>query len=65
VVPCYRDIDWRGLDYPEKRFGQLMAENRATLGEQVHSNDEFFASLGDKFPREFKAEEEKTLRQLA
>ena len=65
VVPGYRDIDWRGLDYPEKRFGQLMAENRATLGEQVHSNDEFFTSLGDKFPRELKAEEEKTLRQLA
>jgi hypothetical protein len=53
------------LDYPEKRFAQLMAENPATLGDQVHSNDEFFASLGDNFPGELKAEEEKILRQLA
>jgi phosphoenolpyruvate carboxykinase (GTP) len=65
VVPRYSDLDWRGLEYPEKRFGQLMAENPATLGDQVHSNDEFFASLGGKFPDELKAEEEKILRQLA
>jgi phosphoenolpyruvate carboxykinase (GTP) len=64
VVPRYSDLDWRGLEYPEKRFEQLMAESPATLGDQVHSNDEFFASLGGKFPHELKAEEEKILRQL-
>jgi phosphoenolpyruvate carboxykinase (GTP) len=65
IVPRHQDIDWRGLDYPEKRFGQLMSENPATLGSQVHSNDDFFAALGEKFPPELRVEEEKTLRQLA
>lgn len=65
VIPRHSDIDWRGLDYPEHRFEELMAENTATLGKQVHSNDEFFTALGRKFPHELRAEEEQTLRQLA
>ena len=65
IMPRYGDIDWRGLDYPEKRFEELMSENPSTLGDQVHSNDEFFAAFGDKFPPELKAEEERILRQLA
>jgi phosphoenolpyruvate carboxykinase (GTP) len=65
AVPRHEDLDWRGLDYPPARFEELMAENPSTLGDQVHSNDEFFAALGDKFPPELKAEEEETLRQLA
>ena len=65
VMPRYGDIDWRGLDYPEKRFEELMSENPSTLGDQVHSNDEFFTAFGDKFPAELKREEERILRQLA
>jgi phosphoenolpyruvate carboxykinase (GTP) len=65
VMPRYGDIDWRGLDYPEKRLEELMSENPSTLGDQVHSNDEFFAAFGDKFPAELKREEERILRQLA
>jgi phosphoenolpyruvate carboxykinase (GTP) len=64
-MPRYGDIDWRGLDYPEKRFEELMSENPSTLGDQVHSNDEFFTAFGDKFPAELKREEERILRQLA
>jgi hypothetical protein len=52
------------LEYPEKRFEALMAENPSTLGEQVHSNDEFFAEIGNKFPAELKAEEQTILRHL-
>jgi phosphoenolpyruvate carboxykinase (GTP) len=63
-VPRYSDLDWRGLEYPENRFEALMVENPATLGEQVHSNDEFFAALGDKFPPALKAEERTILRHL-
>ena len=64
-MPGYDDLHWEGLPYPAKRFEELMAENRATLAEQVHSNDEFFDVPGPKFPAELKAEEEKTLEQLA
>jgi phosphoenolpyruvate carboxykinase (GTP) len=64
VMPRYGDIDWRGLDYPEMRFEELMSENPSTLGDQVHSNDEFFAAFGDRFPPELKAEEQTILRHL-
>jgi GTP-dependent phosphoenolpyruvate carboxykinase len=64
-MPGYHDLPWEGLDYPEKRFSALMYEDSATLAEQVHSNDEFFNHLGKKFPAELKAEEAKTLAQLA
>ena len=65
VMPAHSDLHWEGLPYPEKRFDELMSESASTLAEQVHSNDEFFGNLGEKFPAELKAEEEKTLQQLA
>jgi len=65
VVPRHGDIDWHGLDYPAKRFEQLMAENPETLGDQVHSNDPFFDEVGEKFPPELKAEEREILRRLS
>ncbi len=57
VVPAYSDIHWEGLSYPEKRFGELMSEDPARLANQVHSNDNFFAEIGEKFPAELKKEE--------
>jgi phosphoenolpyruvate carboxykinase (GTP) len=64
VVPRYSDLDWRGLKYGEKRCEQLMSENPSALSDQVHSNDEFFAEIGNKFPPELKAEERTILRHL-
>jgi len=64
VTPGYDDMDWRGFDLPKKRFAALMAQDAPALAEQVRSNDEFFAALGDKFPAELAAEKAKVLEQL-
>jgi phosphoenolpyruvate carboxykinase (GTP) len=64
TMPAHSDLHWEGLPYPEKRFLELMSEEPARLAEQVHSNDEFFANLGAKFPTDLKAEEARILEQL-
>ena len=65
VMPRHEDLDWHGLPFPPKRFAELMSEDSARLAEQVHSNDDFFAELGDKFPAELQNEESVILEKLA
>ncbi len=65
TVPGYGDIHWDGLAFPEKRFSELMSEDPARLAEQVHSNDDFFNGMGDRFPAELRSEEESILKRLA
>ena len=64
TVPEYGDIHWDGLAFPDKRFAELMSEDPARLAEQVHSNDDFFNGMGDRFPSELKSEEENILKRL-
>ena len=65
TVPEYKDLHWEGLDYPEARFNELMAQDKSNLAEQIRSNDEFFAEVGSKFPAALKAEEETILKRMA
>ncbi len=65
TVPGYGDLRWEGLDYPEARFEELMAQDKSNLAEQIRSNDEFFAEVGPKFPAALKAEEEAILKRMA
>jgi phosphoenolpyruvate carboxykinase (GTP) len=65
LTPGYDDMDWRGLEFSKKRFAALMAEDAPTLAQQVCSNDEFFASLGDKLPAALAEEKAKVLEGLA
>ena len=65
TVPEYKDLHWEGLDYPEARFDELMAQNRANLASQVKSHEEFFAEVGDRFPAALKKEEEKQIEKLS
>lgn len=65
VIPRHEDLDWHGLAFPAKRFAELMSEDSSRLREQVQSNDDFFAELGDKFPVELRNEEKLILEKLA
>ena len=64
TVPQYQDILWDGLNFAENRFTELMSQDASRLAEQVDSNNDFFTSLGEKLPRELKAEEKKILSRL-
>ena len=65
VMPRHEDLDWHGLPFPPERFAELMSEDSSRLAGQVHSNDDFFAELGDKFPSELLNEESVILEKLA
>jgi hypothetical protein len=57
-------MDWRGLEFPKKRFAALMQEDAPTLTQQVCSNDQFFAALGGKLPAALGMERDELLRIL-
>jgi len=52
-VPRYEDLDWRGLDFSEAQFRQLMAVDREAWQQEVASHDELFVRLYDRLPKEF------------
>ena len=52
-VPRYEDLDWRGLDFSEAQFNQLMAVDREAWQQEVASHAELFFRLYDRLPKEF------------
>lgn len=64
-VPRYNDIDWRGLDFSEQQFKQLMEVNPQELKMKTAMNHaELFSILSDKIPYELLAERELLVARL-
>ncbi len=51
-MPQYKDIDWRGLDFSEQQFEELMSTNRGEWMQELASHDELFFKLYDRLPKE-------------
>ncbi len=51
-VPKYADIDWRGLDYSEERYHDVMHISREEWVQEIASHNELFFKLFDRLPRE-------------
>ena len=47
------DIDWRGLEFPEEKFNQLMGVERDLWRQELTGHDALFGQLYDKLPKEF------------
>ena len=52
-VPQYEDIDWRGLEFSESQFHDLMGIERDLWRQELTSHDALFGQLYDKLPKEF------------
>jgi phosphoenolpyruvate carboxykinase (GTP) len=52
-MPIYEDIDWRGLDFPESTFNELMAVDREAWKAELLMHEALFSKLYDRLPREF------------
>ncbi|GEM45515.1 phosphoenolpyruvate carboxykinase (GTP) [Deinococcus cellulosilyticus] len=52
-VPRYEDIDWRGLDFSEQQFYDIMSVDRDVWQKEIAGHDELFMKLYDKLPKEF------------
>jgi phosphoenolpyruvate carboxykinase (GTP) len=57
-VPRYRDIDWTGLNFPEAKFEELQAFDRAAWRAEVLGHEELFLDLHSHLPKEMMFERE-------
>jgi len=51
-VPHYEDIEWRGFDFPKKKFEELQAFDRNAWRQEVLGHEELFLDLHDRLPPE-------------
>ncbi|MCA9234931.1 MAG: phosphoenolpyruvate carboxykinase (GTP) [Planctomycetales bacterium] len=51
-MPRYEDIDWRGLEFSEEQFDQLMSADRDEWMQEIASHDELFFKMYDRLPKE-------------
>jgi phosphoenolpyruvate carboxykinase (GTP) len=51
-MPRYEDLDWRGLDFSEEQFEQLMGIERDAWAKEIAMHDELFEKLYDRLPKE-------------
>lgn len=52
-MPRYEDIKWKGLDFDEDQFHELMAVDREAWKKEIFSHEELFERLYDRIPKEF------------
>ena len=64
-MPQYKDLDWTGLESitPEK-FGEITSIDSQKWIQDIRNQNEFFDSLADHLPREFKAIQQSMLERL-
>lgn len=52
-MPDFQDINWKGLDFSEKLFEDLMKIDREAWKEEVLTHEELFNKMYDKLPKEY------------
>ncbi len=63
-IPYYNDIDWRGLDYSQEQWDQLMRYDPKIAKLQTLQHEEFFLKLADRVPHELSDERELLVSRL-
>lgn len=51
-MPRYEDIDWRGLNFSQEQFRDLMSVDRQEWQQEILSHEELFIRLYDRLPKE-------------
>jgi phosphoenolpyruvate carboxykinase (GTP) len=57
-MPRHEDLEWKGLDFPNAKFYELMAVGRDAGTAEAHSHEELFDRFFDRLPKEFTFERE-------
>jgi len=63
-VPRYQDMDWRGFDFPESRFDELMHLDRENLQRLTLEHEELFLDLHSRLPKEIFFERQLLISRL-
>jgi phosphoenolpyruvate carboxykinase (GTP) len=57
-MPTYKDIEWKGLEFPEESFAELQVFDRRAWRGEVIGHEELFLDLHDSLPPEMIYERE-------
>lgn len=61
-MPRYQDLDWTGAEsFTQEKFDTVTSLDTAKWTSEIAASREFFASLGDRVPTEFKAIQDRIL----
>jgi phosphoenolpyruvate carboxykinase (GTP) len=63
-VPRHKDIDWTGMDFPEEKFEELQAFDRAGWRAEILGHEELFIDLHTHLPKELIYERELLICRL-
>ena len=63
-MPRYEDIEWKGLDFPQEKFDELQAFDRARLAAGSDGPRRTFLDLHDRLPPEMIYERELLICRL-
>ena len=63
-TPHYKDIEWKGLDFPEEKFHALQEVDRNAWRKEVMGHEELFIALHDHLPPEMVYERELLICRL-
>jgi phosphoenolpyruvate carboxykinase (GTP) len=63
-TPHYRDIEWKGLDFPKDKFDELQHVDRVAWRKEVMGHEELFIALHDHLPPEMVYERELLICRL-
>jgi phosphoenolpyruvate carboxykinase (GTP) len=63
-APAYGDLDWNGLPFEQRRFGDAMTVDPAQWERELSSHDKLFGRLGRKQPPELAAERRRLAQRL-
>ncbi len=63
-MPRYEDLDWTGLEFPQEKFDQLQAFDRAAWKAEVMGQEELLIELHDHLPPEIIYERELLICRL-
>jgi phosphoenolpyruvate carboxykinase (GTP) len=57
-MPRYEDVNWKGLDFNDDRFQELMTVTKSSGNMEAHAHEELFDRFYDRLPKEFIYERE-------
>ena len=63
-MPRYKDMDWRGLNFSEKQWEELMKVDNQRILETSLSDERLFLSLHDRLPQQLVAERQLLIARL-
>jgi phosphoenolpyruvate carboxykinase (GTP) len=63
-MPRYQDFDWKGLDFTEEEWNELMKVDRERMKMQSLQHEELFLQLSDHLPRQMIFERELIISRM-